>query len=104
MKAASLSRRERQIMDVICRLGSATAAEVQLDRAQLPVMRLYDLRHSSATLLLAAGVNAKVVSERLGHSTVRLTLDTYSHVLPSMRAEAADILGKLITGALSRQS
>jgi integrase len=67
-----------------------------LARANLPRMRLYDLRHSSATLLLAAGINAKVVSERLGHSTVRLTLDTYSHVLPSMQEEAATILGALL--------
>jgi integrase len=52
-------------------------------------LRLYDLRHSHATLLLKAGVHAKVVSERLGHSNIALTLDVYSHVLPSMQAEAA---------------
>ncbi len=52
-------------------------------------LRLYDLQHSHATLLLKAGVHAKVVSERLGHSTIALTLDVYSHVLPSMQAEAA---------------
>lgn len=52
-------------------------------------LRLYDLRHSHATLLLKAGVHAKVVSERLGHSTIALTLDVYSHVLPSVQAEAA---------------
>ncbi len=52
-------------------------------------LRLYDLRHTHATLLLKAGVHAKVVSERLGHSTIALTLDVYSHVLPSMQAEAA---------------
>jgi integrase len=46
--------------------------------------RLYDLRHSCATLLLAANEHPKVVSERLGHASVSLTLDTYSHVLPSM--------------------
>lgn len=45
--------------------------------------------HSHATLLLKAGVPAKVVSERLGHSAIALTLDVYSHVLPSMQAEAA---------------
>ena len=67
-----------------------------LRRGNLPPMRLYDLRHSSATLLLAAGINPKVVSERLGHSTTRLTLDTYSHVLPSMQQEAANILGRLV--------
>jgi integrase len=52
-------------------------------------LRLYDLRHSHATLLLKAGIHAKVVSERLGHSTIALTLDVYSHVLPGMQAEAA---------------
>jgi len=52
-------------------------------------LRLYDLRHSHATLLLKAGVHAKVVSERLGHSPIALTLDVYSHVLLSMQAEAA---------------
>ncbi len=52
-------------------------------------LRLYDLRHTHATLLLKAGIHAKVVSERLGHSTIALTLDVYSHVLPSMQAEAA---------------
>ena len=46
-------------------------------------MRLYDLRHSSATLLLTAGVNPEVVSERLGHASVAFTLDTYCHVLPN---------------------
>lgn len=51
-------------------------------------LRLYDLRHTHATLLLKAGVHPKIVSERLGHSTIALTLDVYSHVLPSMQAEA----------------
>lgn len=61
-----------------------------LKRAELrTTLRLYDLRHSHATLLLKAGIHAKVVSERLGHSTIALTLDVYSHVLPSMQAEAA---------------
>lgn len=59
-------------------------------------LRLYDLRHSHATLLLKAGVHAKVVSERLGHSTIALTLDVYSHVLPSMQAEAAEHLETML--------
>jgi integrase len=54
--------------------------------------RLYDLRHSCATLLLLAGENVKVVSERLGHASVILTLDTYAHVLPSMQEASADKL------------
>ncbi len=51
-------------------------------------LRLYDLRHTHATLLLAEGVHPKVAAERLGHSTTRQTLDTYSHVLPGMQEEA----------------
>jgi integrase len=60
-----------------------------LSKAELPVFRLYDLRHTHATLLLSNGENPKVASERLGHSTIVLTLDTYSHVLPDMQEEAA---------------
>jgi integrase len=60
--------------------------------------RLYDLRHTCATLLLLADVPAKVVSERLGHSSITLTLDTYSHVLPTMQKRAADTMGKLLAG------
>lgn len=59
-------------------------------------IRLYDLRHSCATLLLAEGENPKVVAERLGHATVVLTLDTYSHVLPSMQKSATDKLENLL--------
>jgi integrase len=59
-------------------------------------LRLYDLRHSTATLLLQANVNPKVVSERLGHSTITLTLDVYSHVLPTMQEQATEHLESLI--------
>jgi integrase len=58
--------------------------------ADLPRMRLHDLRHTWASLALAAGVNPKVVSERLGHATVGFTLDTYSHVLPGLQKDAAE--------------
>ena len=58
-------------------------------KAGLPECRFHDLRHTSATLLLAEGVHPKVVQERLGHSQISVTLDTYSHVLPTMQAEAA---------------
>ena len=54
--------------------------------ASLPPIRLYDVRHSYATAALAAGVPAKVVSERLGHATIAITLDVYSHVIPGMDA------------------
>jgi integrase len=60
-----------------------------LRAAGLPRMRLYDLRHTAATLALTAGVPAKVVSELLGHASSAFTLDVYAHVLPHMQAEAA---------------
>ncbi len=67
-----------------------------LTKAELPQIRLYDLRHSCATLLLIAEENPKVVSERLGHSTIVLTLDTYSHVLPTMQQKATAKLEKML--------
>jgi len=60
-----------------------------LKRARLPEIRFHDLRHTCATLLLTRNVNPKIVSEMLGHSTIAITLDTYSHVLPNMRNQAA---------------
>jgi integrase len=60
-----------------------------LREAGLPNIRLYDLRHTSATLALTVGVAPKVVSEQLGHASAAFTLDTYSHVLPHMQDEAA---------------
>jgi len=68
------------------------------DKAELPKIRLYDLRHTTATLLLSAGENPKVVSERLGHASIVLTLDTYSHVLPTMQKEATKKIEKLMFG------
>lgn len=67
-----------------------------LERAKLPNIRLYDLRHSCATLLLVTGENPKVVSERLGHASIVLTLDTYSHCLPTMQKSATDKLEELL--------
>jgi integrase len=69
-----------------------------LKEAELPQIRLYDLRHTHATLLLMAEENPKVVAERLGHSTIVLTLDTYSHVLPTMQRKATDKLEKILFG------
>ena len=60
-----------------------------LEQADLPMIRLYDLRHTGATLALAASVPPKVVSEQLGHASAAFTLDVYSHVLPHMQAGAA---------------
>jgi integrase len=64
--------------------------------AALPAIRLHDLRHTHASLALAAGVNPKVVSERLGHATVGFTLDRYSHVMPGLQADAAARVAALI--------
>jgi integrase len=60
-----------------------------VERAGLPHIPLHGLRHTHATLLLAAGIHPKVVSERLGHASVQITLDTYSHLLPNLQREAA---------------
>jgi integrase len=66
--------------------------------AQLPAIRLHDLRHSYASAALRAGVPAKVVSERLGHANISITLDTYTHVLPEQDAQAAVSVARLILG------
>ena len=67
---------------------SLAFAEV-IKKAGLPHIRLHDLRHTHATMMMAQGVNPKTVAERLGHSSVVITLDTYSHVLPGLQEEAA---------------
>ncbi len=71
---------------------------VLVRQSRLPVIRLHDLRHTHATLGLAAGILAKVMADRLGHSSVLLTLDTYSHVSPALDAGAADLIARLIRG------
>ena len=68
----------------------------QVKNSGLPRIRLHDLRHTHATLALAAGVHPKVVSERLGHATVAFTLDVYSHAVPALQEEAADRIAALI--------
>jgi integrase len=71
-------------------------------RAGVPRVRFHDLRHTAATLLLQQGIHPKVVQERLGHASVSLTLDVYSHVVPSMQREAADKLD-VVFGPAQRQ-
>ena len=66
--------------------------EPLLEKAGLPAIRFHDLRHTCATLLLSRNVNPKIVSEMLGHATIAITLDTYSHVLPNMQEGAARAL------------
>jgi integrase len=60
-------------------------------------LRFHDLRHAHASLLLQQGVHPKIVSERLGHAGVAITLDLYSHVLPDLQAQAADGLDDLLS-------
>jgi integrase len=69
-----------------------------LQTAGLPMIRLYDFRHTGATLALAAGVPPKVVSEQLGHASAAFTLDIYSHVLPHMQEQAAMKVEELLLG------
>src|SRR5690606_9294839 len=57
-------------------------------RAGLPKIRFHDLRHTHATLLLQQGIHPKIVSERLGHANISVTMDIYSHVIPSMQQKA----------------
>jgi integrase len=64
--------------------------------AGLPEIRFHDLRHTAATLMLSAGIHPKVVQEMLGHSQISLTLDTYSHVLPTLQNEAAEKMDELM--------
>jgi integrase len=66
-----------------------------LKKAGLPNIRFHDLRHSTATLLLSKGVHPKVVQEILGHSAINITMDIYSHVLPTMHKEAMDGLNDI---------
>jgi integrase len=72
--------------------------KVLLQKAGLPDIRFHDLRHSAATLLLSAGVHPKVVQEILGHSNISMTMDVYSHVLPTMQREAMNKLNDTLQG------
>ncbi len=67
-----------------------------LARAGLPSVRLHDLRHTAASLLLAQGVPARVVMEILGHSAIALTMNTYSHVAPEVSREAAERMARML--------
>jgi integrase len=70
-----------------------------LERAGLPrTFRFHDLRHSAASLLLGMGTHPKIVSEMLGHSTISITLDLYSHVTPTMGREAAVAIDAALGG------
>ena len=70
----------------------------------LPDMRFHDLRHSCASLLVAQGVHPRVVMEILGHSTIALTMNTYSHVLPAAQRQAADAMDRLLVAPIAPES
>lgn len=72
-----------------------------LAKTSLPRIRFHDLRHTHATQMLAAGVHPKVASERLGHSTIGITLDLYSHVMPGMQADAAEQVDAALQAAIT---
>jgi integrase len=73
------------------------------DAARLPRLRVHDLRHTAATLMLLKGVPAKVVSEMLGHRSIAITLDLYSHVLPDMQDQAVAAMESVFAERKSRQ-
>ncbi|WP_369123478.1 tyrosine-type recombinase/integrase [Alicyclobacillus suci] len=75
-----------------------------LQNVDVPRIRFHDLRHTHASLMLQQGVNPKIVSERLGHATVQITLDTYSHVLPGLQRQAADLFGELLRNTNIRKT
>jgi integrase len=75
-----------------------------LKKAGLPDMHFHGLRHTFASLLLSASVHPKIVQEALGHTTISMTLDTYSHLLPTMQAEAAVQLDRLLTPAIGKKA
>ena len=103
-KRALAAEAKRMAMFFAARRANRSAAHTFMpiassrcsNRPRLPTMRFHDLRHTMGSAWLAGNVHPKVVQERLGHSTISVTMDTYSHVLPTMHQEAADRMGKLL--------
>jgi integrase len=83
---------------------SLTHAFVKFVRQHGLQIRLHDLRHTHATHMLASGVHPKIAQERLGHSSIGITLDLYSHVLPGMQAEAVARVDDKLQSALQKLS
>lgn len=77
--------------------------KAQVKSAGLPAIRLHDLRHTHASLMLQQGVHPKVVSERLGHGSTAFTMDTYAHTTPALHAEAAESVAALLAGSGHRR-
>ncbi len=81
-----------------------TAFKALLAKAELPDIRFHDLRHSVATLLLELGTHPKIVQELLGHENIGMTMDIYSHVMPTMQKEAMARLDALLGGSMHKES
>lgn len=75
-----------------------------LRRRGLQHIRLHDLRHTHATHMLKAGIHPKIAQERLGHSSVSVTIDLYSHVLPGMQVEAVNRIDAVLSDAINRRN
>jgi integrase len=78
-------------------LGTINRARAEAELEPLPIIRLYDTRHTHATALLSTGIHPKVVADRLGHTSVVITLDTYSSVLPSLQEDALGAYERIFT-------
>jgi integrase len=97
-KSNVVRRSFKKILDRANETARSEAAKEGRGPDLLPEIRFHDLRHTCASLLLLDNVNAKIVSERLGHSKIAVTLDTYSHLLPTMQDVAAASLERLLHG------
>ena len=107
LHAHNMTRRDLRSILGLQRLRAemnARGVSEELLPKPLPRIRFHDLRHCHATLLLQQGVHPKVVQERLGHSTIAVTMDTYSHVLPGMQRQAALALEERLLGSVPQTS
>jgi integrase len=93
----------RQDGETVWPTSIARAFRTFLRNHNLPQIRFHDLRHSHASHMLASNVHPKVVQERLGHSSIGITLDTYSHVMPNMQADAAATINAAFQAALDKR-
>lgn len=101
-KPSYISRNYKRVMKeykhkVIINSNTQETKELSLyELLDIPLIRFHDLRHTHATLLLKANIHPKIVADRLGHSDIKMTLQTYSHILPDMQQQAVDELNKMM--------